>query len=318
MDSASHHSQFPDPLSPPATAPLAVGLGTVNPHEIEYSNTPPTSIRVLLVEDDFLNRKIVNRMLVKGGFEPVEAHDGAHALALLAQQPIDVVLMDWQMPVMDGLECTRRMRQGQGGEQGRRLPIIALTANAFSEDRVACLAAGMNDFLSKPVLASLLCATVAQWAQQSRVSKLQDSDSPAVEVKPVPPARTPMATDKPPTQTAPALAYDASVLPSLLGTETSNTELERRVIDEFLKSWPVALQAIHAALTHSDAHALRMQMHTLKATSATIGAMEISEITSKQDLRLSAGENVVDALVAILAASFTRFESALARHRTAP
>lgn len=183
------------------------------------------------------------------------------------------------------------------------------------EDRVACLAAGLNDFLSKPVLATLLCATVPQWAQHSRASKLQYTDSPVRDVTPVPPTRTPMVTDKPPTLTAPALPYDASVLPTLLGTETSNAELERHVIGEFVKSWPDALQAIDKALTQSDAHALRMQIHTLRATSATIGAMEILEITSKQDGRLSAGENVVDALVEILAAAFTRFESALNRHR---
>ena len=88
------------------------------------------------------------------------------------------------------------------------------------------------------------------------------------------------------------------------------------MIGEFVKSWPDALQAIDKALTQSDGHALRMQIHTLRATSATIGAMEILEITSQQHARLSAGENVVDALVAILAASFTRFESALNRHRT--
>ncbi len=112
------------------------------------------------------------------------------------------------------------------------------------------------------------------------------------------------------------LAYDATVLRDLLGTDEPNDEIERQVIGEFMKSWPGALQAIESALIHSDARALRMQMHTLKSTSATVGAMEIAEITTLQDVRLRAQETVVDGLVAILTTSFARFESALALHRT--
>jgi signal transduction histidine kinase/CheY-like chemotaxis protein/HPt (histidine-containing phosphotransfer) domain-containing protein len=282
-----------------------------------HADTHPTAslIRVLLVEDDLLNRKIVGRMLVKGGCEPVEAHDGAHALALLAQQSFDVVLMDWQMPMMDGLECTRRMRSGEGGPQGLSLPIIALTANAFSEDRAACLAAGMNDFLSKPVQADLLRSTVTLWAEKDRAAKrLRQSAEPSI--------RGPSAVPNTMPATPPArpAAYDATVLPSLLGTEGPNadpasTELEHQVIAEFTKSWPIALRSIEQAISQSDAAALRMQMHTLKATSATIGAMELAQITSQQDARLVAGQSVVDQLAATLADAFARFEAALQNYR---
>lgn len=121
-----------------------------------------------------------------------------------------------------------------------------------------------------------------------------------------------MAIDNSP---APPLAYDATVLPALLGTDEPTDELERQVIGEFVKSWPGALHAIDQALIQNDAHALRMQMHTLKSTSATIGAMEIAEITNRQDALLYAGEAAIDQLAALLATSFERFESALARHR---
>ncbi len=110
------------------------------------------------------------------------------------------------------------------------------------------------------------------------------------------------------------LAYDVTVLRELLGTDEPNDEMERQVIGEFVKSWPGILQAIERALIDSDSRALRMQMHTLKSTSATVGAMEIAEITTLQDVRLSVQETVMDALVAILATSFARFESALALH----
>ena len=285
-----------------------------------------TAIRVLLVEDDLLNRKIVNRMLAKGGYEPVDAQDGAHALALMAQQSFDVVLMDWQMPVMDGLECTRRMRLGEGGPRGLTVPIIALTANAFSEDRVACVAAGMNDFLSKPVQAKLLHATVAQWAERwaalraeqgTAKGETQAAPNQSAKVPNAPPMTYPPADADASADTAPAkpLAYDPSVLPALLGTETPNAELERQVIGEFVRSWRASMDAIESAIAHCDTPTLRRQMHTLKSTSATIGAMEIADITAAQDARLSSGQSVVEPLVALLTASFERFETALATHQ---
>ena len=115
--------------------------------------------------------------------------------------------------------------------------------------------------------------------------------------------------------TASPPAYDATVLPELLGTDYPNDELQRQVIGEFLKSLPGALQAIERALLDNDVPALRMQMHTLKATSATVGAMEIAEITYRQDALLTAGGAAIDQLGAQLAAMFSRFEAALALHR---
>ena len=118
---------------------------------------------VLVVEDDELNRSIVGGLLRHAGYRVSEAIEGRHALAMLPQlDRVDVVLMDWQMPDMDGLEVTRRLRAGAAGEVGKTVPIIALTANAFAEDRVACLEAGMNDFLTKPIDAPRLRRDVAQ------------------------------------------------------------------------------------------------------------------------------------------------------------
>jgi signal transduction histidine kinase/CheY-like chemotaxis protein len=118
---------------------------------------------ILVVEDDMLNRTIVRRMLQHAGCRVSEASDGHRALAILRTQSFDLVLMDWQMPDMDGLEVTRQMRRGAAGDAARQVPIVALTANAFSEDREACLQAGMDDFLSKPVLAASLVAVVERW-----------------------------------------------------------------------------------------------------------------------------------------------------------
>jgi PAS domain S-box-containing protein len=117
--------------------------------------------RVLLAEDNAVNRKVVELMLRKQGIEVISAEDGAAALAQLQSDaaPPDLVLMDCQMPVLDGFETTRRIRAWQAAEGRAYLPIIALTANAFEEDRQRCLAAGMDDFITKPLnLPRLLAA----------------------------------------------------------------------------------------------------------------------------------------------------------------
>ena len=123
----------------------------------------PAAKHVLVVEDDPTNQMIVCSMLRNAGFRTSTANDGAEALALLGRQIVDVVLMDWQMPDIDGLEVTRRLRAGLAGRFAQIVPVIALTANAFAEDRAACLEAGMNDYLTKPVLLQSLLDAVYRW-----------------------------------------------------------------------------------------------------------------------------------------------------------
>ncbi len=132
---------------------------------------------VLVVEDDAMNQMIVCSMLQNAGYLTSTADDGAQALELLGRETFDLVLMDWQMPDMDGLEVTRRLRSGAVGNFGMVVPIVALTANAFAEDRAACLAAGMNDFLTKPVLAEALIAAVTRWLGRAHNTEMAPSSA---------------------------------------------------------------------------------------------------------------------------------------------
>jgi signal transduction histidine kinase/CheY-like chemotaxis protein len=122
--------------------------------------------QVLLVEDDPINQAVVRAMLQHAGVSCTVAGSGAAALQLLKRSAYDLVLMDWQMPEMDGLEATRRLRAGDAGGLNIAVPVVALTANAFAEDRGECLAAGMDDFVTKPVLASHLTSVVERWTLQ--------------------------------------------------------------------------------------------------------------------------------------------------------
>jgi CheY-like chemotaxis protein len=117
------------------------------------------TLRILLVEDNLVNQRLASRLLEKQGHEVVVAANGRDALAVLEQERFDLVLMDVQMPEMDGIETTTAIRACEEGT-GKRLPIIALTAQAMEGDRERCLAAGMDGYLSKPIQGHQLLQTV--------------------------------------------------------------------------------------------------------------------------------------------------------------
>jgi len=122
----------------------------------------PHGRRVLLVEDNLVNQEIARAVLVRAGCVVVVAEDGARAVAAWQAQAFDLVLMDCQMPVMDGMQATAQMRALEGGRP-RRTPIVALTANALAGDRERCLAAGMDDYLTKPFKRADLVAMLDRW-----------------------------------------------------------------------------------------------------------------------------------------------------------
>ncbi len=120
----------------------------------------PGQALILLVEDDPINREVAMIQLEDGGYRIEIAENGLAALEMVTRKSYDLILMDMQMPVMDGLEATRRIRALPGREA---VPIVAMTANAFAEDRENCRAAGMNDFISKPIPPDQLLTTVGRW-----------------------------------------------------------------------------------------------------------------------------------------------------------
>ncbi len=147
---------FELPLERTAEPPVAELLAGAEPVETTYAAT-----RVLLVEDNMINQKLALTLLAKAGLDVELAENGLQAVVAASHEPFTLILMDMQMPEIDGLEATRRIRAGGG--PNAQTPIVALTANAMPSDRENCRAAGMNDFLSKPFRRQDLADCLARW-----------------------------------------------------------------------------------------------------------------------------------------------------------
>jgi CheY-like chemotaxis protein len=153
-----------------STFSFTVRLQLPDDREAEAADTPESGgaskldgLTVLVVEDNQTNQMLASAMLQKLGVRVALAGNGAQALDLLAEMQVDAVLMDCQMPVMDGFEATRKIRQQPSL---RDLPVIAMTANAMQRDREACLAAGMNDYVAKPITMDDLSRLLAPHARR--------------------------------------------------------------------------------------------------------------------------------------------------------
>ncbi|MFN3792678.1 response regulator, partial [Massilia sp.] len=199
---------------------------------------------VLLVEDNAFNQQVGRELLQQAGAEVNVAGNGAEALDAMRSRRFDCVLMDVQMPVMDGLEATRRIRQDP---QLAGTLVIAMTANAGVEDRARCLQAGMDEFLSKPVVPELLAATIARC--------LGRSAAPAPDVvAPAPPG---------------AGVVDFEALAASFG---GDRERMRKYAFLFVSSAREALAGIDAALARGDMTAVEALAHRVKSSARAVGA----------------------------------------------
>jgi CheY-like chemotaxis protein/HPt (histidine-containing phosphotransfer) domain-containing protein/Na+-transporting methylmalonyl-CoA/oxaloacetate decarboxylase gamma subunit len=215
---------------------------------------------VLLAEDNPVNQELARAMLQKLGLTVAIAQHGEEALALAAAQAFDAILMDCQMPVMDGYQATAllRAREGQGGHH---LPVIALTANAMEGDRDQCLAAGMDDYLAKPYTTAQLEATLQRWLPTGR-----------------PPRQMPPPRRPPPTPRLPPRPSTAKVLEPYRELDPDGGwSLARRLLAVYLESSTALIHKLETAIPAGDASAAREAAHALKSSSANIGGLAAAE-----------------------------------------
>ncbi len=206
------------------------------------------SLNLLLVEDNPVNRKLAVALLEKHGHRVVTAADGQESLVRLARERFDAVLMDIQMPVMDGLEATRRIRAGQSAVLDPQVPIVAMTAHAMQGDRETCLAAGMTDYISKPIRAEELLRTLRHLAGngvEERAGRGEEENAAPGQQQ----------------------AFRAALLERVDGDEA----LLRELVDLFLQTYPDLLRRLRADCENGDADDLARQAHTLKGMLGNFG-----------------------------------------------
>jgi PAS domain S-box-containing protein len=206
-----------------------------------------SSLRILLAEDNAMNQKVALRMLERLGYRAEVASNGLEALAALERQAYDVVLMDVQMPELDGLDASRRICERWPAESRPR--IIAMTANALPEDREACFAAGMNDYVAKPIRGDELAAAL----KRARPLARGDGDPGEGEVN-----------------------LDAAALRNL--RDLGGAEFLAEVVDVFLAEAPALIASLRGSLERQDVEELRRAAHTLKSNGSTLGAAAFAEL----------------------------------------
>ena len=220
--------------------------------------------QVLLVEDTPVNQEIALAMLSNAGLNADLAPNGRRAVHMAAERPYDLILMDLRMPLMDGFEATRAIRNLP---QHARTPILAMTANAFAEDRAAALAAGMNDHIGKPVLPDVLYAMLLKWLPERKAPV-----RPASATAPGAEAPRPGSNLHAALAALPGLDL-ARGLATLGGKEDKLVSL----LGKFALSYQDAVPAIEAAVHHNDWAGAARLAHTLRGSGASLGLMEVSQ-----------------------------------------
>ena len=246
--------------------------------------------RVLVVEDNVVNRKVARATLKNFGIEVLEAENGSAALEILAREPIDLVFMDMHMPVMDGLTATRRMRAAEAAApKARRQTIVAMTANVMREAVDACKEAGMDDFLPKPFARRQMVEVLARWLGAA------EPDPGGV------PANEPAAS--------PVLAIDRAVFAQL--AETMGDDMSA-LIGDFVTSTGQMFDALGDGSLRDESGTITRHVHTLKSSAAMIGAAQLSSLARDLEAECKRGNwGGLNVALAEMRAEFARVTAEL-------
>jgi CheY-like chemotaxis protein/HPt (histidine-containing phosphotransfer) domain-containing protein len=232
-------------------------------------------------------------MLKNLGLRADAVADGAEAVSALGSIPYDLVLMDMRMPVMDGIAAARQIRDPRSAVLNHHIPIIALTANAMQSDRENCLAAGMNDFVPKPIVKAELRDALSKWLR---------TDETAISFVTEQPASSSSAEDT-------AVVFDrAGVLDRLEG----DIELASIVFEAFLEDIPNQIQALKGFVTSGDTAASARLAHSIRGAAANVGGDRLRNLAAEMEKAADAGDlHFVAVRMAELEDQFGRLREAI-------
>lgn len=240
----------------------------------------PANTRILLVEDNQINQLVAKGLLKGFGLQIEVAFNGVEAVNMLShadtQTTYDLILMDCEMPIMDGYKATREIRSGNAGNQYKEIPIIAMTANVMQGIRQKCTAAGMSDYLAKPIEPELLSTKLQEWLLGKAIPKVtEETNTKITESK--------------------LLVWDKdAALKRLMGDEV----LLKTVLDAFVSDMPARLDELKKALDASDYDQARRSAHSIKGVAGNLGGLSLQQQADL--LEDAAKEEDLDQLFALL------------------
>jgi signal transduction histidine kinase/DNA-binding response OmpR family regulator/HPt (histidine-containing phosphotransfer) domain-containing protein len=243
----------------------------------------PRSARILLAEDNVINQEVAIGILQGQGHQVHAVADGIQAVAALEQDDFDVVLMDCQMPGMDGYEATRRIRSPRSRVRNHDIPVIAVTAHAMPGDREKCLLAGMNDYLSKPISAAAVAAKLAHWLAGSGAT-------------PDAPARAAVAGQAP-GRLGDGTAFDQEDFLARMG---GSVEEARRILAKLPANLPPRMAELEDAFSQGDLAAATRAAHTIKGIALSLGGHRLGIAAVRIELAARAGDGNAAALLPAL------------------
>jgi CheY-like chemotaxis protein/HPt (histidine-containing phosphotransfer) domain-containing protein len=259
------------------------------------------AVRILLAEDNLTNQQVALGILKKLGLRADAVGNGAEAVRALETVPYDLVLMDVQMPEMDGLEATTRIRDPRSAVLHHGIPIIAMTAHAMQDDRDRCLKAGMDDYVTKPISPEALAAALDRWLPREEPALTAPRQAARPPAGPVVPAPDQAAASETP-------VFDAAGMMERL---SGDQELARIVVDGFLEDAPRLVEALRCALEAGDAAGAIRGAHTIRGASATVGGEALRAAAWELEKAGTAGD------FKAVAAGLPGLESELGRLRDA-
>ncbi len=235
-----------------------------------FQQRPLLNVRILLAEDNTTNQQVASRILRKLGFQADIANNGKEALNALSHTPYDLVLMDIQMPEIDGIEATRQIRSPNSKVLNHDIPVIAMTAHAFGSDQKRCLDAGMNDYTTKPIVATTLEAVILKWLPHA-VTPLYENEDTEQKIP---------STEKQELRNNLEIFDKTGFLQRMMG----DNDMADLILDEFLDDIPEQISLLRSQVERGKTAAAGNQAHKIKGAASNISGIKLVEIASSMEM----------------------------------